>query len=272
MPLIFSPALVVTPVDGSDEHYPLIGWRNQVSRSGLSADSEASGYPVTNLANPATTNRWLSASTSEQLVTVSGLDGVIDYVGIARHNFGSAEVIVSVEAITAEPGAGWEEVAATVPANDEPLLFRLVPGYYTDVRLRLTPGGAIEPWASVLYVGGITAVRPGLRPGFSPPQDARDVDVSQGISISGEYLGAIVDGASMRETYEFELIDPDYYDAHLRDFVAMAREGGPFFFAWDPATHPQDASYCWLPRGVRPTISRSTGEVQLTLETAGIAL
>lgn len=272
MPLIVSPGLVIAPVGGSDAHYPLLGWHNQVTFSRVSAESEAAGYPATNLANPSTANRWVSASTAEQLVTVDTLDGTIDYVGIARHNFGSADIAVSVEVITAEPGAVWTEVASAAPASDEPLVFRLEAGLYIGMRLRLAPGGGVPPSAAVLFVGELIAVRPGLRTGFSPAREARDVDLVQGMSISGEYLGAIVEGSALSDSLEFELMDPDFYDEFVRDFVRGASDGAPFFFVWDPATHPDDATFNWLTRGARPVVSQTTGEIKLTLSIGGLAL
>lgn len=270
MPLILSPGLIVSPADGSDLHYPLIGWHNQVTFNNVSADSEAAGYPATNLGNPATTNRWLSAITEEQLVEVSNIEGQANYVAVARHTLNGATI--SVEAITAEPGADWEVVhPGLLVANGEPIVLRFVAGFYVGVRLRIVPDG-VAPSIAVLFVGDLIAVRPGIRPSFTPPSDARDVDLVQGMSISGEHLGAIVEGASLSTSVEFEAMEPDFYDVEMRDFVRGASAGDPFFFVWDPATHPDDAAYCWLTQSAKPVIIRSTGDIGLSFSIGGLAL
>lgn len=272
MPLFLSPGLVVGSADGIDLHHPLFGWRNQVSVSNIVADSATTGGPATNLANPATSLLWVSSSTAEQLVTVTDLVGEIDYVGIARHNFGSTGIAISVEAITADSAPNYVEVLpAQLPADDSPLVLRFARDFYSAVRVRLAPD-ATAPQMAVLFIGKLLAIAPGLRPGFTPISEARNINLVSGLSESGEHLGAIVVGASLESSAEFEDIDPDFYAADVRPFVRGASAGDPFFFVWDPLTRPDDVAFCWLLRPAMPVISRSTGEISLSLSIGGLAL
>lgn len=272
MPLLLSPALVIGAATTIDAYAPLFGWRNQVSVSNVAADSATFAGPVTNLANPSTSLLWVSGSTAEQLVTVTDLAGEIDYVGIARHNFGSAGIQVSVEAITAESAPSYVEIfSAQLPADDSPLVLRFAKDFYSAVRLRLVPDGT-APRAAVLFIGKLLAIVPGIRPGFTPISEARDIQLVNGLSEAGEHLGSIVVGASLSTTAQFDDIDPDFYDSDVRPFVRGASAGDPFFFVWDPATHPDDAAFCWFEQPAKPVISRSTGHIQLSLSLGGLAL
>src|SRR5690606_19848477 len=116
---------------------------------------------------------WKSGSTADQYLTVT-LDGDIetDCLGIARHNLGSGACGVTIEGITAEDGAVWEELATVTPgADDAPVIVLFEAGFYTGIRLFLEPG-SVEPQAAVLYLGKALKLTKGIVPGFVPPPDA----------------------------------------------------------------------------------------------------
>lgn len=87
-----------------------IGYDNAVTISNVSADSEQTKYPATNLANPATNSLWKSESASAQYVTID-VDAVqnCDYIGIAGHNFGTASCDVEIQGQTVEGGT-WSTI------------------------------------------------------------------------------------------------------------------------------------------------------------------
>src|SRR4051794_37811003 len=99
--LIISSAVVLTAVETGPDH-PLIGIDNIVTSSNIVADTEAANNPASNLGNVATHSEWIGADPSEQYLTVT-TDGLapIEYIGIANHNFGTAGIVVSVDAYLA---------------------------------------------------------------------------------------------------------------------------------------------------------------------------
>lgn len=272
MGIVTAPGLVITPDYDYEPHHPLVCWENKVTFSGLTSDSAVTGNPVTNLANQNTNNLWKSGSTAEQLVTVSSLDGETDSVNIARHNLGSAAVLVSVETLTAEPGAVFTEVFAPVYlADDSPAILRFAKGYYTDVRLRLVPT-ATAPQIGILYVGALTALKPGLEPGFVPLSRAKNYEVYSGRSTSGEYLGAIITGGGLQSSASIRDIDPDFYGDVVAPFLESANLFEPFFFAWSPDAYPSEVAFAWLTSPALPNISRNTLHVDISLSMAGLIL
>jgi len=272
--IVFSPGLVFSPAGPFPLSHPMVCWQSQVRFGNVIADSAAVGYPATNLANPSTANRWLSSTAVEQLVTVSDLDGQIDHVAIARHNFGSGDVTVSVEALTGEPGADWEVVhPGALPANDAPIVLRFAPGFYIGVRLRLVPDD-VPPTMAVLFVGLGLVLQRSMQAGFTPITDAEDTDLVTGWSQSGEHLGAIVDGSTSSNTAALKALDPIWYREAMRPFVQAANKGAPFFFAWDPANHPDEIAYCTFASGsVKPTINYLGGkEFDITMPMQAVSL
>lgn len=252
MALFVSPGLVVSPVDSAPAWYPLIGWQNVVTFGKLSATSSASGYPVTNLASDSTIERWKGGSAAELLVTVSDLNDQIDYVGIARHNLGTAGIQVSVETLTAEPGAVWTEVFAPVVLGDNaPAVLRFSAATIIGLRLRLAAGTA-APDIAVLRVGKLLKMQRGLQADFVPLHRAVTREKLNGRSEAGDYFGAIVTNAAAGSTAQFKMLGASWYDSNAAAFVLAANKGGPFFFVWDPDAHPGEVAYCWLSEDATP--------------------
>jgi Concanavalin A-like lectin/glucanases superfamily len=79
---------------------PLIGYATVFSEGTVTPLTEASGLEAFNLLSPETYTRWEGTSTDfdETITFVANSDPVeVDYVGIARHNFFTAQIAVSLE-------------------------------------------------------------------------------------------------------------------------------------------------------------------------------
>src|SRR5690606_2128225 len=101
--------MIVLPGTAEEPNNPRLGWRNLVTPENIEASSNAAGLPALNLANPTTFELWRAASagTATLTVTFSGFEAV-DYVGIARHNFGSAGVGYTLQGT--ENGTDWADL------------------------------------------------------------------------------------------------------------------------------------------------------------------
>lgn len=271
MALFLASALAISPVDTWPAKNPLIGWHNVVTFASLSATSAATGYPVTNLSTPSTIDRWVGGSAAELLVTVSGLDDEVDYVGIARHNLGSKGIEVSVEVLTADAGGVWAEAfAGVLPGDDSPLLLRFAAVTVIGVRLRLLAGDA-APDIAVLHVGKMIQMQKGLQADWVPLHRALEVEKFLGRNDAGDFLGAIVTRRRAAATATFRLLTSAWYDATLAGFVAGVNGGDAFFFAWDPADHADEVGYCFVEGSVQPKFpTLNKGFVDLALSLSGI--
>ena len=258
--------LIVTPT-GVDFGLPVVGWQSLVTPANVAADSEDDDYPVVRLANTNTNEIWKSQSTATQYVTVS-LDGLedVDYLAVARHNFGTIGARLTVEM---DVGSGYSPVTDEVlPADDKPLIFRFGAGASAGVRLKID-GVSAAPQAAVLFVGGLLVMERRIQPGHTPLPYGRGRDVITGRSESGEYLGRILSGGKLRSTARFSLLSPDFVYGECAPFLDHA---GPFFFAWNPISYPQQVGYAWCVTDPVPVISRAPHFVDLTLEMEGLAL
>lgn len=273
--VIVAPSYALSAAALVESWRPMIGWENRIGASNVTADSEAALWPVTNLANPSTAEKWLSESTSEQLITVtwSGSDPV-DYAGVARHNWGSAGVTVSLEGLVAggdpEDEDDWSEiVAAHLLADDAPKVYRFAAQVLNGLRFRLVPDGT-APEAAVAHVGKALVLYYGLPPGHVPISQARQTDKGNLRAQSGDYLGTILLSSGLRSAIEQRDLPPDWYRENLEPLRAAAADGATFFFAWAPDWRPDEVGYCWITNDPQPVANQTTGEVDVSLEIAGV--
>lgn len=268
--IVISSALALSAAYQLDAALPVIGWHNLATVTSLTADSEHANYPVGNLANTNTTLRWQSESTGDQYITVTlSTEEAVDYLAVARHNFGSTGIVLSVEGLSGEEEAEWEElVSETMPADDAPILFRFEASYLTAIRLKLQPD-EVEPRAAVMYVGSLLVCQRGTQPGHTPLPYGKRRTIINNRSEDGEYLGTIQTGEGLESTVQFNYFDPAWYRENFQPFLD---EAPPFFFAWHPQTYPDEVGFAWLREDAVPVPSHLAGYINVTLQMDGLAL
>lgn len=253
--IVISSHLVLQAVTPLDLDLPVIGWHNVVTTTSIAADSEQPNYPVSNLANPATHLVWKSDDDAEQYLTI-GADGIdpVDYVAVARHNWGSASIAVSIEGFI---DGDWEEICEEVLLPDDaPALFRFHPQPLTQLRIRLKEGDA-APWAAVVYAGKLLVMERKVWVGHTPMPLGIKSSVVNNRSETGNFLGRTVLGEWRESTLPLSLLSPDWFRANMKTFLAAA-VSNTFFLAWRPQSYPREVGYCWTmddpaPAGVGPS-------------------
>lgn len=253
---------------------PLIGYQNIVTTATITSTTAAEGFPATNLANPSTNLRWVGTLSSpeadEYLAVSNGSVLPLDYIAVARHNWFTAQIAVSVEVldVDASPDTWVEVVAPVILPNDGPVLFRFAQFAYAAVRLRLQPGNA-APSAAVVYAGALLVLQRRLYVGHTPIPMGRQTKVINGRSESGNFLGRIITNQKTATSITLQNLTAAWYRANMEPFLLEAQEI-PFFFAWRPSTYPLEVGYCWLTNDPKPVNQRSNGMMNVELELGGV--
>lgn len=276
MPLIVSQNLVLSAAEAAlPAGTPVILWDNIVTTDNVEADSEAEGYPATNLANPATNQEWRAdaeGSTVEITITTNSADD-IEAVGIARHNFGSAGISVEVGYYEPSSPPEWVSLAGpVVPGSDEPLLFRFTAQPLAQVVIQLA-GGDEDPRAAVLYCGPLLTMERGvdIAADFVMPRFARRTELYTGRSERGDYLGRIVTSQWIEGVeHAFSHLDPDWYRAEVEPFVQAAQQDTPFFYCFAPDDYPLEVAFAWFASDPVPMTNPITRRKKLILKMDGI--
>lgn len=232
--LILGSALVLSPVAAAyPPGTPRILWDNIVAFGNIAADSEAEGYPASNLANPATNQEWRAALAGDVEITIT-VDVVDDQsaVGIARHNFGSAGIAVEIGYY--DETDVWVNLAGpNIPANDEPLLFQFSEQSLAEIVIKLAEGDEAAR-AAVVYVGLMLIMPRGLDvdADYLIPRFARKTEFAAPRSERGDYLGVIVtsqwiDGV----VHNYSHLEADFVLDEIDPFIAAVQAGAAFFYA-----------------------------------------
>lgn len=276
--LVISSNLVLSEAEALPEGTPLILWDSIVTTGNVVADSEADGYPATNLANPATNQEWRAGSadspssgTVEVTVTTGTADD-IDAVGIARHNCGSEAIPVEVGYYAGSPPEWVSLAGPQIPANDEPLLFWFTAQPLSEVVVRFYEGDD-DPRAAVLYVGKLLKMTRGVDvdKDFAVPRFARRTEFQAGRSERGDYLGRMVTSQWIEGVeHTFSHLDPDWYRNDVDPFVSAAQQDVPFFYCFAPDDYPLEVAFAWFIDDPVPMTNPVTRLKRLVLKMVGI--
>lgn len=269
--IYFSDSLLASISDPVTElNAPLFGYRSVVTTANVTSGNAATGYPITNVANVSTASFWRASDTTQQYVTVTiNPAQTVDYIAIARHNFATAGVAVSIETQIGSGDPWVEKIAPSIPANNNAMIFRITAQSAYGVRIKLAAGTA-APEIGVVYVGQVLASTQRIYVGHSPITLNRQAEVVSGLSESGNYLGRIVTGSSLSTAVSLTHLEPDWYRANFDPFVKAA-EAVPFFFAWRPYSYPNEVAFSWLTNNPQPSNMLPNGMMQVSLEMSGVA-
>jgi hypothetical protein len=253
---------------------PLIGYQQLATTGNISATTEAAGFPASFLVNPSTNLRWegvIASPAADEYITLDlNTEELVDYIGIARHNFFSAQIPVSIETLDEGSPESWTEIISSViPPNDGPLLFRFAPQGITSIRIRMQPGNA-APTAAVVYAGKLLVLQRRLYVGHTPINMGRNTKVSNQRSESGNFLGRIILSETTSTQFTLKNLTPVWYRAYIEPFLAGRGREDAFFFAWRPSDYPYEIGYCWLTSDATPQNDLTNGMMSISFDVAGI--
>lgn len=276
--IVISSSLTLSAIFALSANHPVIGYDNRVTAGNVSATSFEDGYPITNVANNSTYLHWRAEGGSplleEEIEVAVNTADLLDYVGIARHNFGTEQIAVTIEGLVdadASPEVWVELVEEFIPADDSPIIARFEPVALAAIRIILTPGTDTEnpPRLAVLYVGKLLQLQRKIYVGHTPITYGRNARVTNGRAESGNFLGRIVLSESLSTEVALQNLTADWYRTYFDPFARAGREE-PFFFAWRPESYPREVGFAWLTDEPRPSNQRANGMMQVSFEMTGI--
>lgn len=239
-------------------------YQNIVNASNISATSELSGFPATNMANPATAFGWEATSTADQTITIDNPNrSTVDYIGIARHNLSQdgLQIRVRFDGVTVQP---YSSVSAK-----QAQLFLFSEATPEIIQIDIT--GASNPAKlAVIYAGLSVMLERNIYVGHTPINYGRERTVVNGVSQGGEFLGEVVTNETLKTTVDLQNLTPLWYRATLDPYFAQ-NPRNPCFWAWRPQTYPAEVGYAWVEGNPQPVNQRENGMMQISWTFRGIA-
>lgn len=272
--IVNSPSLdPVDPVLDFNADSPVIGWHTVLTPTSVVVSPAADPlHPVSNLANPSTTAGWRGQTGAEHFVTGVGLGQTLDYMAVARHNFGSEGMQIRLQVQNTVGGAFNTVIASFTPPDDEPLIMRFEPQVVVTARLRILPATTSDiPRASVMYLGRLLILQRRIYVGHTPLTMGRNARITNGRAESGDFLGRIVLTETLQSAISMQNLSPDWYRDNMDPFIAASKDT-PFFVAWRPGDYPEETSYAWMTNEPQPSNQRPNGMMQVDFQYSGLKI
>lgn len=239
-----------------DGWLPRIGWQNRLRglpSSSIIASSETSDGPSDAPLRPDTGTFWEPASLpANWKVDLGTIYDDVDYVGVAS-NLASNSCGIKVE--TSEDNVTYATMSSEVaPADDAPLMFIDSPRSVKYVRVSVY--GASAPRITSIYVGKLLVMDRGFQMGFGPPNLNRTTTMRTALSRGGQFLGQSVREMGVQCSPSFAHLPQDWYRENFEPFVRSARQGLPYFMAWQAENFPYEVAYGWTSDDFSPRYSQ----------------
>lgn len=263
--IVISPSLTLSsdPTEFNGDN-PIIGYLNYVTDA--TATTEEEGYEAVKVMTPDTYTRWRATGDTQVLTLEVTAPDEIDYVGIAGHNFGTAQIEFEIEGFD----GSWNSlITGTLPPDNSPIIARFASGTYTQVRINMAAGDEFPEIAAV-YVGKLLVMQRRIAVGHTPVKYGRRTRISNGRSETGQFLGRVVLSETVQTEAAFNNLTGAWYRANMDPFVKAAQEI-PFFWGWRPLTYPNECGYVWLTEDPVPNQQRPGGYLSVTLAMSGIS-
>jgi len=245
------------------------------SNSPTTTDAEDADFPIENLLNQAMHLRWASNSTTADVfLDATLLPDTTNYVAFANHNF-SGLTITIYGYTNNSPSDQVEIFAATLIADNSPLLMEFPEGSYAQIRVKLSGPLGVRTCA-VMHAGLLLRMNRGVKveTDHAPVYQATKIDVLSGLSESGNFIGRLVRNQVAETKYEFTQIDEDFFNVltgtPLWEFTKFYAPNYPFFIAWAPNDYPADLGFMWTTADILPLQNPITRRFAMTLQVRGI--
>lgn len=249
--LYISPNLVAGgsrgPAAQSLGQYAVIGWENLVKSATVTATSQRREFPAVAVKNPLTYERWSPTGASGGTITIDlGGSVLVEYIGIAAHNFGTLGTEVRIECSVG--GVNWLDVITLVPTTDNAILVAGIPEeLISHIRITVSNGAEI----GVVYAGRLLSMQRKAYGGHSPGTLSRKTEIEPNTSESGQFLGRSIVRKGFETSFNWRHLTADWYRQYFDPFVEHAlRE--PFFIAWYPEKFPDEVLYAWTKDDIWP--------------------
>tara|TARA_R110002110_G_scaffold415850_1_gene657965 strand:+ start:10914 stop:11708 length:795 start_codon:yes stop_codon:yes gene_type:complete len=217
---------------------PIIGYKNILNVSNITATSEEPANPITSVTNPATAYTWIAASAATQTITINTAGQQVDYIGIARHNLNQVDLTVTIKynGITVVSGVSISDAQAILFLQND-----AVP----DTIEIVIEGADEAPQIGVIYIGKSLRLERSIYVGHTPITYGRKRSTVNGISENGQYLGEIVKRQINMTSVSLSNLTPAWYRSQLDPFFKLTPRV-PCFWAWRPETYPDEIGYAWI--------------------------
>jgi len=263
---------------GSDynDNNPIIGYESILLPADFSATSPVSSRPAANMWTPDTASVWqgsgysgILAAHEETIELNNSGNRIVNYLGIAKHNFGDGGYTYVFQYST-DLGVTWADITTPkIVANNNAIFDYFDDVTYSLFRIKLTKTDTevAAPIIAHVKLGRVLILQRRIYVGHKPATIAKKVKKITNGSENGQYLGQEIirsyytsECQQNNNTPEFvrEKIKP-FIDHINGDVLIVGSSPASFFFSWRPSDYPTEVVYGWTSDNIEPENERSNG-------------
>ena len=256
--------------DDFNDNNPIIGYHSVLTPDDITAPTETSLRPAYNAWTPDTALVWEGfgavafpggVTVTQHLVLENSNNALIDYIGIARHNFGSAQLTYRIQ-YSDDGGTTWGDITTdAIVGTDDAIMHYFDARTSGFFRIRITKTSTEVPAPIVGHVklGQALVLQRRMYVGHTPGITKNVKRQSYG-SENGQYLGQVIQRSYRTTTIQQENNSPAFVRANILPFVNHVNghvvvDGtapSTFFFAWRPSDYPDEVLYGWTRDNIEP--------------------
>lgn len=265
MSVFLSNALVLSQGAATPLTHARIGYRSIVRPHNITASSAHTDHPAVNVASVNTYQFWQPQSLPATLTVDAGEPVTVDYLGIAAHTLAGSTVVFE----SSENGTDWTVQGDLAPVN-QALMLLIEPTEARYWRIRIEGSGT--PRVGVVFIGRALAMQRAIYGGHSPITLSRQTTIRPNKSDTGQFLGRTVIRRGVQTSASWRHLSAEWYRQNFDPFVAYATQGqGPFFFAWRPASFPDEVAYVWTSDDIAPSNMGTRDLMEVSMTMTGLA-
>ena len=272
MSIYISNSLFLSSTFGSGDfnpNNPIIGYHSVLTPDDISAPVSASIRPAINAWSPDTSLVWegepytgASATITQFLVLDNTTTASVDYVGIARHNFGSEGYTYTIQS-SDDGGTTWiDRSTPKIVSGDDAIIefFDARVSALFRIKIEKTATEVAAPIIGHVKLGQALVLQRRIYAGHQPAALAKSVKKTTYGSESGQYLGQVVHRSYRKTSLQQENNSPDFVREKIVPFINHVNghnvvdntAPATFFFSWRPSDYPDEVIYGWTPDNIMP--------------------
>jgi len=253
MALTLSKNLHLEPSDAINLNHGRIGIKSFLTSANVSASSSKADFPITNLGNSFTAERWkpnvLNANTWVKMTLPQQRS--INYCGIAAHTLGTSNCGAILQA--SFDNIDFFNIAEINPNTNASIMFNFptISAAYWRVFI-VDNGGGVIPSIGGLNFGLAMIFERGIFAGHTPVNFSLKTKTLRNVTEGGQYVGASIISQGINGSISLKNITSKFMREQFRPFIILARTK-PYFFAWRPFEYPLEVAFGWTNSDIRPT-------------------
>ena len=239
-----------------------IGYNSVITSAGLTGTTGEANYPLTNVLNPATYERYKPTTPTTCTIDIDSLSSVnVDYVGIQARGVTNVLIYSSTDDVTYTLRAEFNPTGNAIMALFEEVTAR----YY-----RVVLSGS-DLTVIALKVGKALAMQRAIYGGHTPITLGRVNAVRPNMSETGQFLGASIQRKGFSTGFSWDNLKADWYRANFDLFVQSQPRVQPFFIAWRPESYPNEVAYCWATGDITPNNTGTKDFMSVSMNVEGFS-